>query len=825
MDLNFWKKDNGDSHKEVENSKGEYQYTADAVGVPEASEIVNSPEYYQPEPPDMEKARFYGNISRWVLYIGIFLLPLFFLPWTTGVLELNKQLLLIIVAGAGMVAWLLGVVSSGSLAWRKNYLDYGILAFLGAFIVSTVFSMAKFKSLFGLSTSLSNSLTSIIALTLLYFLVVNSFEDRGRTLKSILGFSLVLVLAYGLLQIFGVYIVRLPVSMSRAFNTVGSVNVLGLIAAVGLPLFSKSRFDLKWLKNIHLEKIGVVIALVMLVVLNWWVLWTVAIAGMVAMIVFENLSGGRFRIKKLILPMTVVVLGVFLMVVNLNMDAFKKNLPVEVAPSFRLSKDVTASVLKEKLVFGYGLENFSVAFDKYGAGRLANTSLSNARFVDSTSEVLSLTVHGGVVMLVALGFMLWCLGVVLWRFRKYAAENHDQSSVKEDVGTLASTVALAVAFFLYPFNLTLMAMFYVFMGLVVLVIFDKNRREFNIEERTSLSLSSSLGFIGGLILVLVGVYFGMTTYLSDVKYAQALANKDNSQAAELLVEAINWNNQDDRYYRSASQVALGLLTEELGKPASAERNARIQNYVTTSISLARRATDLDPREALNWANLGFIYQNLLALVDGVDKLSEEAYLRASELRPGDPLFSFRIGMLYLGKLDILAQLVASRRITSAQATPVAQEAVKKAEDYLKMAVEKAPNFGLAIYNLGVIYDRQGKTSAAIRELEKVAPSNNNQPGLAFELGLLYYRVGRKDEAFNALERAVVLAPDYSNARWFLALIYEERGNIDGAIAQLERILNVEVNKDNPVVMTKLDELRIGKTRIPPGDVLDQEPLQ
>jgi len=613
--------------------------------------------------------------------------------------------------------------------------------------------------------------------------------------------------------------------MSRAFNTVGSINVLGMIAAVSLPLFSKSRFDLKWLKNAHLEKVGVVLALILLVILNWWVLWTVAIAGMVAMIVFENLGGGRFKIKKLILPMTVVVLGVFLMVVNLNMDALKRNIPIEVAPSFRLSKDVTVSALKEKIVYGYGPENFSVVFDKYGAGRLANTTLSNARFFDGTSEVFSLVVHGGVVMAAALVFLFWCIGMVLWRFRNYTIESQDQAAVKEEVGVLASMLALVVAFFFYPFNLTTMMLLYVFMGLVVLVIFDKNRREFNIEERASLSLSSSLGFIGGLILVLVGVYFGMTTYIGDVKYAHALAAGDNNRSAGLLVEAINWNNQDDRYYRSASQVALNLLTEEVNKPANAERNARIQNYITTSISLARRATELEPREAQNWANLGVVYQNLLALVDGVDKLSEEAYMKASELRSGDPVFAYRTGMLYLGKLDILGQLVASKRITSAQATPIAQEAVKKAEDYLKKAVEQAPNFGLAIYNLGVVYDRQGKINAAIRELEKVVPANSNQPGLAFELGLLYYRAGRKNDAFNALERAVVLAPDYANARWYLALIHEERGNIDAAIEQLEKILNVDVNKGNQVVITKLNELKAGKTKIPPGQILDEEPLQ
>lgn len=830
VDLNFWKKDNGDANKEVENSEDGYQYQADSVSVPaevsnDASEIVDSPEYYQPEPPDMEKAKLYGNITRWILYIGVFLLPLFFLPWTTGVLELNKQILLILVAGAGTVAWLLGVVSSGSLSWRSNYLDKGILAFMGGFVASAVFSIAKFKSLFGLSTSLSDSLTSIIALTLLYFLVVNVFNDRGRTLRSVLGFSLVLVLAYGLLQMFGVYIVRMPMGMVRSFNTVGSMNVLGLIAAVSLPLFSKSRFDLKWIKNIHLEMVGVVLALITLIILNWWVLWTVAIVGMVSMIVFENLGGGRFRIKKLILPMTVVVLGVFLMVVNLNMSALKSNLPAEVSPSYQLSYDVTVSALKEKPIFGYGLENFSLAFDKYGASRLANTTLSDFRFYDATSEVLSLAVNGGAVMLVTFAILLWCLGMVFWRFNKYVTENQDPAAVKEDIGTLASMVALVVALFFYPFNLTLMMILYVFMGLVVLVIFDKNRREFNIEERTSLSLSSSLGFIGGLILVLVGVYFGMTTYVGDMKYAQALADKNNSGSAALLVEAINWNGQDDRYYRSASQVALGLLSEELNKPANAERNARIQNYVTTSISLAKKATDIGPIDALNWSNLGFVYQNLLTLVDGVDSLSEQAYLKASVLRPGDPLFAYRTGMLYLGKLDILGQLITARRITSAQATPVAREAVQKAEDYLKKTVEQSPNFGLAIYNLGVVYDRQGKVNEAIKELEKIAPANNNQPGLAFELGLLYYRAGRKNDAFNALERAVVLAPDYANARWYLALIYEERGNIDGAIEQLEKILTVDVNKDNSVVTAKLDELRLGKTKIPPGRILDEKPLE
>ena len=97
--------------------------------------------------------------------------------------------------------------------------------------------------------------------------------------------------------------------------------------------------------------------------------------------------------------------------------------------------------------------------------------------------------------------------------------------------------------------------------------------------------------------------------------------------------------------------------------------------------------------------------------------------------------------------------------------------------------------------------------------------------MAFELGLLYYRAGRKNDAFNALQRAVFLAPDYANARWYLALIYEERKDLDPAIEQLERILSAEVNKNNQLVISKLQDLRAGRTKIPPGNVLDQQPIQ
>lgn len=826
VDLNFWKKDDDNSQDQSDQMESEY-YSEDQNLSGEATEEVREAriETNYAEPADPEKAKFYNNISRWCLYASVFLMPLFFLPFTTNVLEINKLMLLLVMASIGMVAWLLGVVSSGYLAWRNNPIDKGLLILLGAFITSAIFSIDSFRSIFNFSNSVSNTLVSISALTIFYFLIVNNAEDRGRVIRSLAMLSLVFTLLYGLLQIFGLHIIWLSFAKSKAFNTVGSLNALGILAAVSLPLFSKSRVDLRWLRNLYLEKIGIFIALFLLFILNWWVLWTVAISGMVAVVILDNLTGGRFKVNKFILPMTVVVLGVFMMVVKLNLNQLKTDLPVEVAPSFSLSKDVVVSVLNESFIFGYGLENYSIAFDRYGAGRIANSTLFDTRFYDAVSEMLTLIVHGGLVMVVGLLAVLLSVILMFWRFNKHTVKSQDRDELNEDVGILASFGAVLATMFLYPFNLTIMFIFYLFMALSVLVVYGSNKKEFNIEERVSLSLGSSLGFIGGLILALVGIYYGATIYIGDLKYAQAVSESDNDKSAGLLIEAINWNNKDDRYYRSASQKAIELLANELKQKASPERDARMQNYVTTSVNLAKRAAEVAPREALNWANLGFVYQNLLIIVDGVDKLSEDAYMKAAELRPGDPTFTYRIGMLYLSKFDRYNDLVTAKRVSPSAVFEDARASLGKAEEYLKKTTELSNNFGLAVYSLGLVYERKGELAEAIAQLEKVAPANSNLPSLAFELGLLYYRAGRKDDALNALQRAVLLASDYANARWYLALIYEERSDLDAAIDQLEKILNVEINKDHPVVLGKLKELQAGKVKIPPGNVLDQAPIR
>ena len=174
MKFKFWQKE-----------EGAPQFFSTEDSVVDRSEYIYNQEAgidYQEEPqmaqePIEEQETVYKKLSRWFLIVGIFLLPLFFLPWTTSILELNKQFILLILAGGVLILWLLHVVVSGQLSWRTNPLDKGVIALLLAVSLSTIFSLARFKSLFGLAGSLSDALVTVVALSIFYFCLAIYFRE------------------------------------------------------------------------------------------------------------------------------------------------------------------------------------------------------------------------------------------------------------------------------------------------------------------------------------------------------------------------------------------------------------------------------------------------------------------------------------------------------------------------------------------------------------------------------------------------------------------------------------------------------------------------
>lgn len=785
------------------------------------------------------KSSVYETIAQVLLGVLVLAVPLVYATFTSVPHEYTKEVFVIAGACIALIVWLLGVVVSGSLTIRVSPLDKGIGALVVAVIAATVFSLPGGEGLLGSAMRVSSSLLFVASLAAMYWLLVNVFDDRGSLIRLTLVTSVFIALITGLSQMLGWHVLPTALGASSAFTTVGTLNVLGILAAVLLPMFSK------YGSSSHVPSrvfgvVGVIVSLAMLVILNWWVLWAVAVIGMLALVAFDSINAtqisqdyegrsGRFSLSRFIVPISVIVLGAVLLLVNFNPVSIKKDLPIEVSPTQQLSWEIAGKVLKERVVFGYGPSMFAVAFDKFAAGQITNPQFSSLRFFSGASEVSTFVVETGGLGILALALFFWSVIQTLVRFgislSRATLRGVSAMFAQESVGTMSSLVAMVGALFLYPFNATLMFVLVVFLALASLIVVGDKATTSDIEDKPVHALGASLGFILSLILVLVGLYTVTVRYMADMRYTSGVRMADNpTKALETVASAIALDAENAQYLRDASILSLNVLREELQKPAASadtETGKKIQNLIATAVQLAQQAATIAPLDTRNWVNLATVYQSLVGAVDNVEAVGADALAKASALRPGDPAFDNRTGELWMARADRSGSL--ARGANAEAFRKDRQESLTKAEEAFKQAIAKVPSYGWSIYNLGAVYDRQGKASDAIAQLERIAPYNADHPTLMFELGLLYLRVGNRASAELALSRTVLLAPQYANARWYLGLLLEEKGDIKGALEQFREIL--KNNPENKDLQSKIDLLASGQAPAVSPSPIDTKPIQ
>jgi len=673
----------------------------------------------------------------------------------------------------------------------------------------------------------------------IFFLAIQVIEDSGRILKKIFISSLSLAFLFGVLQILGIFVFRFGGFASRAFYSVGSLNSLGFLAAMSLALFSisilKGKPESGEIEGRGFAKIipaimgyvGLVAALFIIVLINWWPVWTVAFVSLMASVAFVSAGNTQLlqtrRMRLFTMPMAVIVIGVFLMLVNFNWTSLKSKLPVEIAPTQKTSWKIALSSIKDRPL-GYGQENFVIAYDQKKPASIANSAFYQFRFLDGSSEAINMVVEAGILGLLAL------VALVFFVVREVVQMVRSGFSGRSESAAIwAAVMGMTIALFLYPFNLTMMLTLFVLLAMGVVSGGNLRERIINLESDARFSFAGSIAFIVGLVLIMVAGYFMINKYIANVYIAKAQKSEDMNKAIEYFVKSTNADGGEARTYRLLSQTVLSQLADDLKNgPRSGESrevyNDRIQNQLASAVNIGIMATNVNPADSQNWLNRGLVYENLLTLVSGADQAAISTYKESLARNPADPTTYLRIGNVYLGVADVIQRAVNSG--AAGQDVSAARKQIEdnliKAEENFKEAVSLYNNYGQALFNLAAVYERQNKLGESIKQFEKLRVGNPQDPSIAFQIGLLYYRNNQKNNAFDAWRQAVTIFPNYSNARWYLSLVYEERGDMENAIKELEQI--EKFNPDNQMVVEKLAKLRSGQRTIPPGKVLEQQPL-
>ncbi len=145
------------------------------------------------------------RIITYSFYLLFFLTPLFWTSLNYELFEYNKMILVygltIVIVGT----WILKMINDKRLTINRTPLDIPLLLFLGANILSTIFSIDRHTSIWGYYSRSNGGLLSIISYLLLYWAFVSNFpKDKIKTLLKFAAVSGLIISLWGIFEHFGV---------------------------------------------------------------------------------------------------------------------------------------------------------------------------------------------------------------------------------------------------------------------------------------------------------------------------------------------------------------------------------------------------------------------------------------------------------------------------------------------------------------------------------------------------------------------------------------------------------------------------------------------
>lgn len=761
--------------------------------------------------------RVWGKISKLSLYLLIFLLPLWFLPWTINVLDFNKQTLLFSLVFISLISFLLKSLIEGKISLNLNIFNLTLIVFLPVLGLSTIFSSSSYASFWGWPLPGASSFFSALGFVLLYFLIVNVFKKEEVFLLLLTFISATFLAAlFGIFQIFGVFILPFDFSKISSFNTIGELNSFALFFASLLPLIVSLIFTSRKLVKFWFFLAGLTF-LFLLFLVNFWASWIALLAGSALILIFGIARRGVFQANWLILPMILLVVSLLFGAMRLSISGLPA-VPLEVSLSHQATLKIAFQTLKENagsFFLGSGPGTFVDDYTRFKSSDINQTAFWAVRFQAGASEILDKAATTGV-----LGFLsyLLILGVFGWfgfkRLTKKVEENRFDWLF--NLGILASWLSVAVSMFLYPVNMSLVLLFWLLTA--VFIGSAKSRvKSWTLEPSSIAAIGASFVFI--LILIFgIGLFFlSSQRYVAQIRYFQGLTafqRGDNTASVDYLLKAANLNPKNDLYWRDLSQIYLVRLNEAI---ATADLNKeedriQVQSLVGSAVNSASQSAKVSPSNVANWNVRGFVYKNMIGILGGADDWAIKSYEEAAKLEPASPYILGELGAVYLIKSDILARQEKEQEKT---------ESLTKAKDYFDKAIGLKSDYTLAHYQIAMIHIREGKIKEAIDKLEATKQVVPLDTGLAFQLGLIYYSDNQFGRARGEFERTVALDPNHSNAHYFLGLIYDREGNKEDAREQFEKVS--QLNPDNEEVKKILANLRAGKPALE-GIVPAQPPI-
>jgi tetratricopeptide (TPR) repeat protein len=728
-----------------------------------------------------------SRIIKSSIYLMVFLVPLFFLPFSFEGLEYNKQYLIFFLTGIAFFAWLAKMaIADKEIRFKHSILDLFVLVFLVISVISSIFSIDKMSSLFGFYGRFSDGLLGLISMAALYFLVTNNLvaEDMKKVKKLFLcSTALVVVIAY--FSVFGVW-GKIPflagqAALSSVFNTTSaSLEGLAMFLAIALVFLAAKKGH----KSVALKYVLLVAVLGLLVIIDFTPAWITILA---TLILFVGLSLWKRIFKEnvnlLLVPIAIIIVAAVCLPFQFTSLIFGANSKIATLPqeqtldqanSWKVGVNTATDNVKNIFV-GSGPGTYYYDFAQQKPKEINNTTwLWQIRFDRAGSYVSEVLATMGFAGLISYLALIAIFLMISWFM------------ISKQTGSLLFTVvflSLVIGQFFYYQNTTLAFLFWLIMGLAVVKWQGPvKEKSISFKEFPEISLVfSTLVIVVGLGILALD-FFGVKYYLADVNYAKAQAMNSSVARNQLLEKAAIGNLGLSQYRMALSRGYLSEALNEMAKPAAQQDTNTIQQLVASAIDQAKVSTTLTPKSVASWENLGVIYREIKDMASGALDWGVKAFETAITLEPTNPVIYTELGKLYANANN------------NEKATESFQRALEQKPDYVNAMVQEA-----------LLLEKEGKASEAITKLETLFPTYYLNTELLFQLGRLYFNAGQADKAVIQFQNVILLSPNHSNAHYSLAIVYASQGKKDLAIQEFEKVL--ELNPGNEDVAQKIAALK------------------
>lgn len=762
------------------------------------------------------------RIQNGCLLLAVFLIPLWFLPSTIDTLELNKQTLLVVLAMVALIAWLGKALLLKRFSVTRSWVHLVVIIFAVGYFLASVLSQDRYLSLVGNFGQMQWSFTTVLALVVFYFLLTNAVRTTAKLYNLILVFlgSSALAGLIGFLQMAGFTPLSWisSVTATNAFNTIGTVNSFAIFMTVPIVIGASLMvlgckdetcvLGTSGTRGSLLAKIlviaSIVIGTVIAIAVDYWIVWATILFGtllVVAISAARNRSVGHPT--RLIVPGALCLISIALLIWS---TPLKLSLPGEVSPSVSHSWQIAKQVLQEHPFFGSGPGTWIYDYSQYRAPGVNLSQFWSIRFERGFSTFFTLIAMAGIVG-IALWLILILSAVVKSAMHLVRERNDDRWQAYLTVFSGWATIAW-IGFF-YNYNFAHHFAFWFLLALLVSLVVSDTFQWSGERSKPVWTTILSILFLTVSVGAIAVTWLAGQRLVADAKYSSAVMSFRAGQPIQKSVDDLNaavaLNRLNDSYYRNLSQAYL-IRAGQVIQGNDPNKGTQANALIIASIDTAKRAADVSPSNVDNWSNLAVIYQAIAPFTRGADEFAIKNYQEALKREPNNPVFYSEIGKIYILRADAFRTLLSSKdEKVRADAEANAKAELDKAAEQLNQAIQVKGDYAAAHYNLGILYERQGRVKDAITKLEQVLSVNNRDVGVGFQLAILYYRNGDKERAQKLLEQILVIDPTYVNARWYLSSLYEESGRIDDAIAQIKALKTAY--PDNATVTDRLTKLQ------------------